>query len=181
MIDLGMGSDAHRVVVEFKEIRKDHAGLFATHHIAKGETAHTLTGRILSEPTRFSVQIDDGRHADEDGLVEYTNHSCTPSAYLDLSDPDAPRLRAIRDIALGGDVTIDYCASEDDMSSPFDCECGAEECYGAVRGYRWLTPAQRAALGERVSAFLVAKYADAPIHQRIEASGATETLSAKAV
>jgi len=181
MVEPGMGSDPHRVVVEFKKIRENHAGLFATHHIARGDIAHTLRGRILTEPTRYSVQVGDGRHADEDGLVEYTNHSCTPSAYLDLSEDGAPHLRATRDIALGGEITIDYCASEEDMSCPFDCECGADKCYGEIRGYRFLSATQRTALTGRVSAFLVAKYVGVSGRRTVQTSEAVEPISVKAL
>jgi len=181
MAELGMGSDTHRVVVEFRKIREDHAGLFTTHYIAKGDIAHTLRGPILSEPTRYSVQVGDGQHADIDGLIEFTNHSCTPSTYLDLSQDGAPRLRATRDIELGGEVTIDYCGSEEDMSCPFTCECGADECYGLVRGYKHLTLAQRAAIGDRASTFLVAKYADERAHRTARTPEIAEPMSIEAV
>ncbi len=181
MTELGMGSGAHRAVVEFKKIREGHVGLFATHHIANGDVAVALSGRNLQTPTRFSVQIGDGRHADKDGLVEHTNHSCTPSTFLDLSDPKAPRLRALRDIALGDEITFDYCACEEDMSTPFDCECGADRCYGTIKGYRYLTPDQRERLGDRASPWLAAKYAEQEMIPDISPSVEAAPISARAV
>ena len=175
MTELGLGSDAPRDVVESKHIREGHVGLFATHFIAEGDVAITVRGTILSEPTRYSVQVGDGRHANSDGLIENTNHSCTPSAFLDLSDAAAPRLRALRDIALGGEITFNYCASEEDMSSPFDCQCGAGRCYREIKGFRYLTAEQRVDLGELASPWLVAKYTEAQPTPDIGPSEATET------
>lgn len=38
-------------------------------------------------------------------------------------------------------LTIDYNAMELDMSSPFDCRCGADNCRGRVSGFANLPPA----------------------------------------
>ena len=38
-------------------------------------------------------------------------------------------------------LTIDYNAMEIDMSCPFDCGCGADNCRGRVSGFANLPPA----------------------------------------
>lgn len=38
-------------------------------------------------------------------------------------------------------LTIDYDAMEIEMSSPFDCRCGADNCRGRVSGFANMAPA----------------------------------------
>lgn len=38
-------------------------------------------------------------------------------------------------------LTIDYNAMEIDMSCPFDCRCGSDNCRGRVSGFANLPPA----------------------------------------
>ncbi len=94
---------------------------------------------------------------DDLGAVESTNHSCAPSAYVDLAGAEAC-LRALRDLRLGDEVTIDYCATEDRMDAPFDCQCGTVGCYGWIAGYAALGAPHRVALAGRLAPHLREKY-----------------------
>ena len=130
--------------------------MFAARAISAGEAVIWMLGRRIDGPTRESIQIGDGIHVDNNGLVDFTNHACEPTAFVDLSSSEQPCIRVLRDLEVDAEITIDYCATEEAMSTPFECGCGAVCCYGEVRGYRFLTPAQRETLGDRASAFLIA-------------------------
>lgn len=155
-----MASEAGRQAASVEAVRIDrekdgHRRLVVTEPIASGEEILAVGGVVRATPTRYSIQIGPGRHLDDMGPVDATNHHCDPSAFVDFSEPERIVLRALRDLSVGDEVSIHYGATEHDMASPFDCHCGAESCLGRVRGYRyvsnqvardlepWLSPALR--------------------------------------
>jgi hypothetical protein len=134
-------------------------GVFASAPIPAGAFIVTLRGPPSSRPSRKTIQVDDSLHLDEDGLIDgEINHSCHPSAFVDSSDPSRPCIRACQPIPKESEITIDYCASEDEMAEPFECRCKSEGCYGFIRGYAFLSQEQRAAMNGRVSPYLQEKY-----------------------
>lgn len=136
-------------------------GVFTTTRIPAGHLILRLQGPPQKQPSPHTIQVDESVHLDESGFVDgETNHACAPSAYVDLADPSRPAIRALDSIPAGSEVTINYCASEDEMAEPFQCRCGAEECYGWVRGYAHLTVEQRRSLRGQVSPLLLKKYGD---------------------
>lgn len=57
------------------------------------------------------------------------NHSCDPNTgFIGLN------VAALRDIAAGEELTLDYGTFYDDHMEPFECRCGAANCRGFVRG-----------------------------------------------
>lgn len=57
------------------------------------------------------------------------NHSCEPNTgYAGLD------VVALRDIAGGEELTLDYAEVLDEGSEPFTCACGTSRCRGVVRG-----------------------------------------------
>lgn len=137
------------------------AGVFAVARIPAGTLVLRLKGPSQDHPSRYTIQIDGATHLNERGLVDgEINHSCAPNAFVDLSDASQPVIRALDSIPAGAEVTIDYCASEDEVVEPFQCVCGAEDCYGIVRGYSHLSNGQRRALGRQVSPYLLKKHGD---------------------
>jgi hypothetical protein len=88
----------------------------------------------------------------------FLNHACDPNLML-----RARSLVARRAVAAGDELTLNYLASEYDMAEPFACACdhGCELIEpgpdGArwVRGYRYLSEAQRDRLRDCVSPHLV--------------------------
>ena len=57
------------------------------------------------------------------------NHSCGPNTeFVGLN------VVALRDIAVGEELTIDYARSMNESSEPFDCHCGAPSCRIRVAG-----------------------------------------------
>jgi D-alanine-D-alanine ligase len=57
------------------------------------------------------------------------NHSCDPNtAYRGLN------VVALRDIAAGEELTLDYALFYNENMEPFECRCGSPKCRGVIRG-----------------------------------------------
>lgn len=143
--------------------RTGHRRLVTTCAVAADEIIAPVPGIVRRSPSPYSLQIAGHLHLDELGPVEGTNHACEPSAYVDFRDDGLVRLRALRNLEAGDEVTIDYCATEWDMTSPFPCRCGSDACYGIVRGFRHLDPSRRAALLPTLSPYLRKRMRAAPL------------------
>jgi SET domain-containing protein len=105
-------------------------GSFAKNSIPKGNYIGTLTGKPFKK--EYIVQNDDPLQIDENTYLELDtpsktiNHSCNPNTGIrNQSD-----LYAIRDIALGEELTYDYSTTIgiDDNLSSMPCKCGAKNC-----------------------------------------------------
>lgn len=119
-------------------------GLFAADAIAEGEVLLTYDGPVLDHATRLSIQVDD--HVHVEGTAEsnaFLNHACDASAYVDW---EALCLRARRPLAPGDEITCNYFTTDYDLHSPFVCNCGAPECMGEIRGFKYLPAAGQLAL-----------------------------------
>jgi uncharacterized protein len=123
-------------------------GLFATQAISAGEIVAVKGGHVLSraqwaelEPTLGSAEIQITEDlfiapvgADHrNGSMLYTNHSCDPN----LAIQGQIVLVAMRDIAPGEELTIDW-ATTDDLDYVMDCHCGSPRCRGTVTGKDWM-------------------------------------------
>ena len=57
------------------------------------------------------------------------NHSCEPNiGYRGLN------IYALRDIAAGEELTVDYATIENEDFPEFQCQCGSPKCRGIIRG-----------------------------------------------
>lgn len=100
--------------------------------IRKGElVAHISGHREVSAPSRFTVQAGVDRHIDGLAQLTFMNHSCAPNVFLNTSNLT---LTALRDLAVGDEVTFFYPSSEWRMAEPFACLCGAAECIRYIAG-----------------------------------------------
>ena len=152
------GSDTHLDALEIRA-KGSRTGVFSTRRILPGEVILRMQGDLLERPNKYSIQIAEGLHLDEGGLVDdEMNHSCVPNAYIDFSDVGHLVMRALRVIEPDHEVAINYCASEEVLVHPFACDCGSRDCYGLVSGYRDLTDGQKAALERYLSPYLRTKY-----------------------
>ncbi|HEU4438497.1 MAG TPA: SET domain-containing protein-lysine N-methyltransferase, partial [Methylomirabilota bacterium] len=70
-----------------------------------------------------------------DGAMLYTNHSCDPNLALQGQIV----MVAMRDIAPGEELTIDW-ATTDDGDYTLECHCGSPRCRGTVTGKDWTKP-----------------------------------------
>lgn len=133
--------------------------VFSREAIPAGAVVSRMRGERLDHPSRYTFQIGEDRHLGKSGLpYDEMLHSCRANTWVDLSDEDRPVLRAAWAIPAGGELTVNYCATEEELAEPFDCACGSAGCYGRVRGYRFLSEAERAALGETAAPHLRRRY-----------------------
>lgn len=124
-------------------------GIYATVPIAVGEIVHPGEGRNHRIVTRSHVE---GSWSPEDCEVfrSYAyplseevfvlwdedpekwapqNHSCDPNTAFRGLD-----VVALRDIAAGEELTLDYATFCDERMTPFDCQCGSATCRGRIEG-----------------------------------------------
>lgn len=107
---------------------------------------------LLALPTRRSVQLDEGKHLHGRlRSVGLLNHSCEPSAWVDVK---SNCVRATRDIEPGEEITFNYLTTEYDMHSGFHCHCGSPRCYQSIHGFKHLERGQQLALKPYLTPFL---------------------------
>jgi hypothetical protein len=125
-------------------------GLFARDAIGQEEIVAVKGGHVLSgaqwtalEPTLGPAEIQVAedlviapvRPDHRDGSMLYTNHSCDPN----LAIQGQIVLVAMRDIAPGEELTIDW-ATTDDGDYAMTCRCGSARCRGTITGKDWTKP-----------------------------------------
>ena len=123
-------------------------GLFARSTIANREVVAVKGGHVLTrgqwadlEPVLGAADIQitedlviapvrqDHRH----GSMLYTNHCCDPN----LAIQGQIVLVAMREIAAGEELTIDW-ATTDDGDYEMECRCGSPRCRRTVTGRDWM-------------------------------------------
>ncbi len=135
------------------EIRKtnNYFGVFAINTIEKGEVIFKInTDIIVEKPSKYSVQIAKSKHVEPPTNIDITdkpdyfwrflNHNCEPNSFCNLKDMT---FNALRDIKKGEHITFNYLTTEYDMSSPFKCNCNSKNCFGLIKGYKYLSEKER--------------------------------------
>lgn len=128
---------------------KGGGGVFACQPISAGEHLITWGGEIIDwavlqqlppdVQSRKTVQIEENQYlltVGEADPGDYVNHSCNPNAGL----KDCNVLVALRNIAPGEEVCIDYAMCDGTPYDEFACACGAPNCRGHVTGDDWRRP-----------------------------------------
>jgi len=125
-------------------------GLFATAAIAKGEVVVVKGGYILTREQRDSIGEELGPSeiqitedlfigpttpAEREGGMMHLNHSCEPNLGLQ----GQVVFVAMRGIAAGEELTIDY-AMTDDEPYEMECQCGSGTCRKLITGTDWRKP-----------------------------------------
>ena len=80
----------------------------------------------------------------------YLNHSCSPNCYLKNN-----QLFALAAIDAQTELTFNYNTTEFEMASPFNCNCGSDNCLKKIKGYKYLTPNQRQKIAEFTAPYLI--------------------------
>jgi uncharacterized protein len=133
--------------IEVRTSRIEGKGLFAKEPFKKGEKFRIASGEhtwVIMTDEEFqeyiktvqsydAVYLGNGNHrvstvSREEDPSNYGNHSCNPN--IAMAD-DA--MVALRDIAAGEELTIDYALLSPKTWS-MKCNCGAKNCKGIVRG-----------------------------------------------
>ena len=135
-------------LAEAREIPLKGFGSFAVNPIPMGTVVATFGGTILTrinfetyplEQRSRSIQIDVdqfvlGPVSRESG--DSINHSCLPNCGMH----NATQLIAMREIAVGEELTYDYATSDTSDYDEFECACGSDNCRGRVSGDDWKLP-----------------------------------------
>lgn len=100
-------------------------GVQAMRDFAADAVLDRFTGKLGAEITQHSLQVRPGLHITETRFIGFLSHGCAPNCRLDM---DSFLLIALRDIAAGELLTIDYAATEDVLHTGFACQCQAETC-----------------------------------------------------
>jgi uncharacterized protein len=123
-------------------------GLFATHAIATGEIVAVKGGHILTKEAWTALERELGaadiqiaedlfiapvRQDQRHGGMLYTNHSCDPN----LAIQGQIVLVAMKDVAAGEELTIDW-ATTDDLDYAMECKCASPRCRRIVTGKDWM-------------------------------------------
>jgi hypothetical protein len=132
----------------------DGEGLFALCVFKPDEIICISNGYIVDSKiinlkeieSRISYQLDTNHHFVPTEIVgtkinglATVNHSCRPNAYVKFDDQrKSLELKALRSISKDEEITCDYCTTEVELTHPFLCRCGMENCYGLIRGKRYL-------------------------------------------
>jgi len=126
-----------------------HKGVFAREDIGEAAIIFYVKGTVSAEPTKYTIQLDGQRHLNSPDIREtndeldycwrFLNHSCEPNGYMNTAELT---FRALRDIALGEEITFNYLTTESEMAVPFNCFCGSTNCFGFIQGRNFLSRAQ---------------------------------------
>lgn len=77
--------------------------------------------KVITLTDSLAIDGDAGGDA-----TAYINHSCAPNAFMRVVAGDRVMFFALRDIAAGEEITIDY--RSDDHPPAHLCRCGAANC-----------------------------------------------------
>ena len=113
-------------------------GVVSLTEFRPGETVFRATGFFSNEVTLFSLQITPTLHLHDPYFYGKLLHSCDPNTYVDV---ETRSFIALKPIAPGDYITLDYARSEDYLFRTFPCHCGAANCRGVVAGRKQLEAA----------------------------------------
>ncbi|MDX2264665.1 MAG: SET domain-containing protein [Hyphomicrobiales bacterium] len=135
--------------------------------LVAGEVVAVWNGRILTRAQvaalpeilrAHTAQVEEGLYLTSTGENEppdFINHSCEPNA--GMSGQIA--IVAMRDIAAGEEITIDYAMCDGSPFDEFACACGSRLCRGNVTGDDWRRPELWARYGQHFSPYLLRRIA----------------------
>lgn len=122
-----------------KEVEVKGRAVFAGKVIPEGSLVIKFEGPIYDKETcpEFSEAIQVGVNAwmwSSGGLDDLVNHSCNPCCGLWQVNGDT-YLLALRDIAIGEELSFDYSTSMVDEPWNMDCACGDAKCRGKIANF----------------------------------------------
>ena len=137
--------------------------LFANKKYQKGDRIIVLKGTPVhaANATPEAIQISRTKFLDTKYLCpeDFINHSCSPNTTLDLV---VRWVVATKDIPRHTEITFNYLTTEWDMQrwgTDFRCRCGSRQCFGHVRGFKYLTRAEKQKLKPFLSPWLLHMFA----------------------
>jgi tyrocidine synthetase-3 len=101
-------------------------------HFKSGDVVAQIYGGIIKpKGALHTVQKSKDVHIFDEWFTGLVTHSCDPNTYFDADDETFVAMKAIQP---GDVITCDYEVTEDYLSRAFECNCGAENCRGIIRG-----------------------------------------------
>ncbi|HYN75218.1 MAG TPA: SET domain-containing protein-lysine N-methyltransferase [Candidatus Limnocylindria bacterium] len=150
----------------------DHGwGSFAQEPIQAGTTVAAFGGYVAPRSVLESLPADrQGRSIQVDGDLflisgeepepgDMLNHSCEPSCGL----VGAVVVVAMRDLAVGEELTFDYATCDGTDYDEFVCACGAPTCRGTVTGRDWMSADLQERYAGWFSPYLARRIAAQPV------------------
>jgi hypothetical protein len=136
--------------------------ILAARNIKKGKVICNLQFDSIKESSKasdHSIQIEDDKFLDSKYYFvhDFINHSCNPNAVIDFKNFN---FIALRNIFKGEEIVSNYLTTEYDLVKDkldFDCMCGYKRCLKRIRGFKFLTKAQKIKLKPLLSPFLKRK------------------------
>ena len=117
------------------EDRRDGKGLgvYALRSYARGERIAVVSGEIVGEPRLHTLQLSAHTHLYDPEFTGCLLHSCDPNSII---NPARREVTALKEIAVGEAITVDYAHTEDRLVKQFACMCGSPNCRRWIRGRR---------------------------------------------
>jgi hypothetical protein len=147
-------------------------GLFAAAPIRRGEVVSVKGGHLLDRAGMAEhggavgdaeLQVTDDLflapvgEAEFEAVMMFLNHSCEPNVGVQGQIVFV----AMRDVAAGEELTLDYATIDYD-TPPMACRCGAAACRGVVTGRDWQRPDLQRKYGHYFAWYLLEKMHAAP-------------------
>lgn len=137
VIDTGprpAGSQGQRSGVEIVRVDSQMGlGVRSRRAIRRGATVGPMVGEVSNQVSQHSLQISALLHMIDRAFAGYLLHSCDPNCVLDVHRLEVV---AVREVAPGELLTIDYAVTEDVLHRQFACACGAANCRRWITGRR---------------------------------------------
>ncbi|OGZ44691.1 MAG: hypothetical protein A3C84_02090 [Candidatus Ryanbacteria bacterium RIFCSPHIGHO2_02_FULL_48_12] len=145
---------------QVRDTKKYGAGVFAGMPIKKGEVIAEIDGRIYTLEEDFddyaynhAIQFAPEKWRASDGIADQLNHSCEPNCGIKARF----KIVAMRDVAVGEELTWDYGMTED-FQWRMRCRCGTPSCRRIIGDFKTIPKDTRIRYKGYISAWLVNKY-----------------------
>lgn len=138
-------------------------GVYARERVQAGELLTVWSGevvagdqlpRLAAAGYSYSVQVEENLYLvtmREPETADFLNHCCNPNAGVS----GQLALVALRDIAPGEEVCLDYAMTDGSPYDEFPCACGVPHCRGWVTGSDWMRPELWKRYGNHFSPYLL--------------------------
>jgi cyanophycin synthetase len=154
--DAPAASGASQQLVLVTEGRLGKAAV-AVGGFVEGDLVTEGWGDTTTERSMHTIQVDRDLHLTPPSPMKYLNHSCEPNCGIVLRrGVENIQIRAIRDITVGEELTLDYETFEEAfeaMTGP--CLCESKGCRGRLRGFAHLPLDVRERYGSYIAEYLL--------------------------
>ncbi|QSY98697.1 hypothetical protein J2J97_32005 (plasmid) [Rhizobium bangladeshense] len=104
----------------------------------RGDFMARFDGVTVPTVYQHTLQKTPSVHLLDVHFIGMLAHACDPNIMLDMEQQE---MYALKDIAEGSILSMDYAATEDHLFQTFACGCGAPNCRGWITGRKQAVPA----------------------------------------